>query len=252
MVAEGRGALFQWNALASQPGYFTERAQRRVGEFETGVDRLPRNVEILADTPERFSIEITARDLSVIDTKRMMEVGVVLEQCGGLRPTAEQAALAKNGQKGFVVDTADARRVLRSLAGQIRADRIVKVSRRWFRGHVYNLQTATGWYIANGIIAHNCLALDGTIQESSEVMPSHPACRCATVPLPDLPGVRQEPRQTGAEWLADQTEETQRAILGKGGWERYQAGVPLSRFARVERDPVWGPTVRIARLSEVA
>lgn len=36
-------------------------------------------------------------------------------------------------------------------------DRVVEVSVNPFRGHVYNLQTSEGWYIANGIIVHNCL-----------------------------------------------------------------------------------------------
>lgn len=31
-----------------------------------------------------------------------------------------------------------------------------EVRNEWFSGHVYNLQTESGWYIANGIIAHNC------------------------------------------------------------------------------------------------
>jgi hypothetical protein len=38
-----------------------------------------------------------------------------------------------------------------------RRQRIVAVRRRPFVGHVYNLQTVSGWYIANGIIVHNCL-----------------------------------------------------------------------------------------------
>jgi hypothetical protein len=76
------------------------------------------------------------------------------------------------------------------------------------------------------------------------------------VPVVDLPGAgtaaMQSRRETGADWLARQDAETQRAILGKGGYEAYQAGTPLSRFARVEHDPDWGATLRVARLSEVA
>lgn len=36
------------------------------------------------------------------------------------------------------------------------ASRIVEVKRHWFSGRVFNLQTVYGWYIANGIITHNC------------------------------------------------------------------------------------------------
>ena len=34
--------------------------------------------------------------------------------------------------------------------------RIVRVERRAFAGHVYNLQTQSGWYAAEGVTVHNC------------------------------------------------------------------------------------------------
>ena len=34
--------------------------------------------------------------------------------------------------------------------------RIVKVNRRFGTTHVYNLQTTSGWYVAEGLITHNC------------------------------------------------------------------------------------------------
>lgn len=34
--------------------------------------------------------------------------------------------------------------------------RVIHVDRSSFDGHVYNLQTESGWYIAEGIISHNC------------------------------------------------------------------------------------------------
>lgn len=38
----------------------------------------------------------------------------------------------------------------------VKATRIVEVKRCRFDGHVFNLQTSTGWYVANGIVSHNC------------------------------------------------------------------------------------------------
>lgn len=35
--------------------------------------------------------------------------------------------------------------------------RITGIFRERFTGHVYNLQTSQGWYLANGIIVHNCV-----------------------------------------------------------------------------------------------
>ena len=35
-------------------------------------------------------------------------------------------------------------------------DEIVQIGRRFYSGHVYNLETETGWYLANNIVSHNC------------------------------------------------------------------------------------------------
>jgi hypothetical protein len=40
--------------------------------------------------------------------------------------------------------------------GEISFDKIIYVRQDHFTGHVYNLQTETGFYIANSIIVHNC------------------------------------------------------------------------------------------------
>jgi len=45
---------------------------------------------------------------------------------------------------------------LHGLAGLVAPSKIVSVKRLDFTGHVYNLQTATGYYAAEGIISHNC------------------------------------------------------------------------------------------------
>lgn len=37
-----------------------------------------------------------------------------------------------------------------------KACHVIRVDRHQFAGHVYNLQTADGWYIADGIVTHNC------------------------------------------------------------------------------------------------
>lgn len=42
------------------------------------------------------------------------------------------------------------------VAGAVTLDRVVEVRRVRFAGHVYNLQTASGWYLAGGFFAHNC------------------------------------------------------------------------------------------------
>lgn len=46
--------------------------------------------------------------------------------------------------------------LLQAHAGLIQRDRVVSVTRRRFAGHVFNLSTVDGAYVAGGIIAHNC------------------------------------------------------------------------------------------------
>lgn len=46
--------------------------------------------------------------------------------------------------------------LLDRLTGQVEVDRLVFVGRIDLSAHVYNLQTAEGWYSANGIIVSNC------------------------------------------------------------------------------------------------
>lgn len=41
-------------------------------------------------------------------------------------------------------------------AGRVQFDQVVSVCRTDLACHVYNLQTTEGWYLADGIVAHNC------------------------------------------------------------------------------------------------
>src|SRR5690606_4978208 len=59
--------------------------------------------------------------------------------------------------EGGLADADGGRRLaLGLLAGEVALDGVVKLSRRHFDGHVYNLQTGDGWYVAEGIVVHNC------------------------------------------------------------------------------------------------
>lgn len=42
------------------------------------------------------------------------------------------------------------------IAGLVGADKVVEVARYPFSGHVYNLETESGMYVADGIVTHNC------------------------------------------------------------------------------------------------
>ena len=118
----------------------------------------------------------------------------------------------------------------RAIPGNVIADRVVNLVRRQFSGHVYNLQTGTGWYIAGGIITHNC--------------------RCTLIPvLRNVPPIRYE---TGREWFARQPEGTQLEILGRGRFDLWRRG-EASLDDMVSRDwsDTWGGSLRVTRVRDL-
>lgn len=123
---------------------------------------------------------------------------------------------------------------LRALAGQVSLDRVLKITRRSFRGHVFNLETSEGWYSANGIVAHNC--------------------RCVaapqTVSWSELGGTGADPVvETGPEWFRGQDADTQRAIAGTAAKYRALRGRSITLPDLVERTSgPWGPSTREAGL----
>ena len=117
---------------------------------------------------------------------------------------------------------------LAAFAGDVIPDRIVKIGRRRWSGHVYNLQTATGWYLANDIITHNC--------------------RCTRVPRTKtwaelgIAGVKDlKPAIKDAEQhFRSLPVEDQKAILGANGYAAWKAGLyPMSDWVRKQKNDGW-------------
>ena len=95
-----------------------------------------------------------------------------------------------------------------------------------------------------------CLSLDGRrFGLDVTFMPSHDRCRCS--PRPSVKGVADPGRQTGADWLAAQPEETQRKMVPQTAWEEFRRGdLRLDDFRALDRDPKWGDSYRQARPDE--
>ncbi len=125
--------------------------------------------------------------------------------------------LNENAFDYFVGDTISASEFLTAFAGQVTTDKIIHIRRRPFSGHVYNLQTSEGWYIANNIISHNC--------------------RCAVVPVVE----GAPPLRSGEDWLQAQSAETQEAVLGIKAAEAWRKGeVTLEDFIGRSHSERWG------------
>lgn len=141
---------------------------------------------------------------------------------------AEDPTLLEDVGERLLADVPASRDTLDTLAANIRRDRVRKIGRRQFHGHVYNLQTTAGWYSANGIIAHNC--------------------RCIPVPL----GRGAARPKTGEAHFARLPAEQQRAILGPGKADLFANGsLRLDDLVAKTAHPLYGPGLRERSLREL-
>jgi len=62
----------------------------------------------------------------------------------------------KDTAQGTSLHAKNLAQILGAFASYVAAIEVVEVKREWFAGHVYNLSTNAGWYLANGIVTHNC------------------------------------------------------------------------------------------------
>jgi len=173
--------------------------------YEAGSDRLAINTVSLSENILGFPTCVSAGDflvgqslLSAASSGHLRGADLV-----PFRDTTPEFALYECILEACGTDMVTRGSYIASLAKFIIPERVLKINRRAFSGHVYNLQTRTGFYVANNIIAHNC--------------------RCAKAPVTrswaDL-GIGDgddEPFQTGEEWLRQQDQATQERILGKAG-----------------------------------
>lgn len=95
-----------------------------------------------------------------------------------------------------------------------------------------------------------CLALDGEVYDVESMFEEHPNGRCSIVPI--VKGAPEPEWETGAKWLADQDEATQRLIMGNGHYEDWLlSGRPFADYYEVVENPVWGDNLRKIPVTEL-
>jgi SPP1 gp7 family putative phage head morphogenesis protein len=104
-----------------------------------------------------------------------------------------------------------------------------------------NADIVEGWYWVASLSERTCvacIALHGTFHPLTEVMESHPNCRCVAVPGFEDQG---RPVQKGATWFRQQSADVKREILDTpGAFEAYRAGkVGIEDFVGRKRSE-WG------------
>ncbi len=78
------------------------------------------------------------------------------------------------------------RNLTQRFTGLIEPTRLIEIKRRVFHGPVFNLRTFSGWYVAGGIVLHNCAMANGqtwTIEQAMANPLQHVRCQRSFLPL---------------------------------------------------------------------
>ena len=106
----------------------------------------------------------------------------------------------------------------------------------------------------DGLTCALCLALDGEVYKTNELMNVHPCDRCTMIPV--VRGVSEITWESGEDWLRNQPEEVQRKTLGPGAHEMWKNGdIELKDLVNKVDHPIWGPSLQrntLASLREEA
>ena len=94
-----------------------------------------------------------------------------------------------------------------------------------------------------------CWALHGRVYKLNKHMPAHPSCRCSILPMLKKAYRGDYEPTRGADLFARADPSIQRAVLGPGAWQEYNAGrVSIENFVTFRRSRDWGVTVQRASL----
>lgn len=126
---------------------------------QTRTDGDSANTERFSKCKFRFPSDIPFDNFRGIKTKFATQscsdfrIGKGVLSCN----VTEKQPFCENSSQPLLTSVISPCHNLNTFACDIVSDRIVNIKRRSFIGHVYNLQTQSGFYLANNIISHNCL-----------------------------------------------------------------------------------------------
>lgn len=102
--------------------------------------------------------------------------------------TRLDAVLQQETTHGAASDANMLSQLLFGASGEVVMDQLVRIERRPFTGHVFNLETRRGIYGANGIITHNCRCDVALIQADADgFFPLHPQAPVSAYAGADAP-----------------------------------------------------------------
>lgn len=131
----------------------------KIGELKTCAfcmvgKHITRSVQIVSDIVQRHAGHIQCLHMLKVDIEFIWRrfIDAISAKLGfkmhpGISEPLSQVRFA---------DAEGGRDLFKRLSGSVTLSDVVEIKRHPFSGHVYNLQTSEGWYVANGIITHNC------------------------------------------------------------------------------------------------
>ena len=184
---------------------------------ETPMDNRTTSTEVLSQSVLGLASQVPITNKVVIDD-------------GPSRGLDIDSDLFKPTEHGIVGDPNLFSHVLRSFSGKITETEIVDIRYFDFSGHVYDLQTQSSLYLANGLVSSNC--------------------RCTMVPV--VAGMPRIEWETGEEWLKKQDPEVREQILGKSASDMLDDGViELKDLVQKTEHDIWGPSLQRTPLKDL-
>jgi len=219
-------------------------AERYSEKFQPQPDHAARDAESLSQAVFGLAGQVASGNLGCrqwrLGSAGSPTLGTPENGTGGL--VAEEAAGLEGIRETLFGGMEPGSSTLGALAGNISLDRVIEVGRRSFSGHVYNLHTSAGWYIARSVAQSmedaNC---GGLVVHN-----------CALVPV--VMGREDQPTRTedGKAWLEKQSDENQQAIMGKARWQVWKDGrLGLDDLVTITHSATWGASPGVRPLMDL-
>lgn len=95
-----------------------------------------------------------------------------------------------------------------------------------------------------------CIALDGTVYPTDELMELHPQDRCTMVPI--VTGFKPVTWTAGEAYFKSLPRDVRADWMGPARWELWQAGqFEFRQLAKIVENDTWGPSAQVRPLAEL-
>jgi hypothetical protein len=141
------GRTIGFNGLPLQSLRIGSAANINISRFESRGNGCAAHPEFASQGFERCASTVSGDDRCPIDGSSTSAATLV---------GRHNAAVLESGDNSLLPDMQLASDLLSAQAGGMQLDEIVSIDRFSFSGHVYDLQTSTGWMVAQGIVISNC------------------------------------------------------------------------------------------------